>query len=504
LKKFCFKILFILLSILTFNKSFADYNFNNNCKKAYSYSINLDFINAKQIIITEKNNYPENLIPYYLDNIIDFLSIICSENPDLFYTLKSNKQKRIELLEKGNTQSPYYRYCLAEVYLQWATARIIFDEYLTAAYEINKAYKLLKKNNELFPYFTPNLKSLGILHALIGSIPDDYKWIMSIIGFEGTIEQGVNQLAIVLKSSLINDSYKHLSAETLFYLAYVSLNLNNDRDDVINIIKFVESDKTINDFVKTSALVNFCVANMYLRTKYNSDKAIQILSDFNPCKNCFSFTYRYYANGLARLNRLDKNADAYFNIFLTENNGLNFIKSCYQKLAWHCLINNDTLGYYKNMGKVKTMGNNKSEDDIQALAEAESNEIPNIILLKARLLFDGGYYKRAIDVLNTFDIKKPNTSNKDILEYTYRRARIYHEYGDTTQAVFYYLKTIELGETDISYYAANACLNLGFIYEVQNNKDLAISYFKKAMSLNNTEYKYSINQKAKAGLNRIK
>ncbi len=498
-----FKILSISLLFISYHNLYAHYEFNNNCKKAYKEIINLDFFKAKQSIANEKNNNPDNLIPYYLDNTIDFLSIITSENLNLFNTLKSNKQKRITALENGNQKSPYYRYCLAEVYLQWAAARIIFDEYLTAAYEINKAYKLLKKNNEEFPSFVPNLKSLGILHALIGSIPDDYKWVLNIIGFNGTIKQGMNQLAIVLKTSLTIEDYNHLCAEALFYLAYVSLNLNNNKEDVITLINFVEANKSINELVNTSALVNFGVANLYIRTKHDNDKGIQILSDYIPCKDCFSFNYRYYANGLARLNRLEKNSDLYFNLFLKDYKGQNFIKSCYQKLAWLCLLNNDTTGYFKNIENVKTLGNANTDDDIQALTEAENNTIPNIILLKARLLFDGGYYQKALDLFNNINIYDMGTSKKDNIEYFYRLARIYHEKGDLSKAVLNYLKTIELGEEEMYYFAANACLNLGFIYETQNKNDLAVTYFNKAMSLKNTEYKNSINQKAKSGLNRI-
>ena len=497
--KFYFIIVFFIFSRL----SFANYNFNSNCKQAYYEIINLNFIQAKVIIANEKKVNPDNLIIQYLNNTIDFLSIVSSEDPAIFNTLKSNKDQRIDLLENGDKKSPYYRYCLAEVYLQWAASRIIFDEYATAAYEINKAYRLLKKNNEEFPSFVPNLKSLGLLNSLIGSIPDDYKWVVKIIGCDGTLEQGINQLAIVLRTSLQNEEYAYLNAEALFLMAYVSMNLENKRDNVLALIKFVESNKRISELIKSSALVNFGVANIYIRTKINSDKGIGILTDFSPCNNCFRFNYRNYANGLARLNRLDKDADTYFESYLKDYKGQNFIKATYQKIAWYCIINADTLGYLKNMSKIKLYGKSNTDDDKLALSEAKSNILPNVVLLKARLLFDGGYYQKALSLLEGTTPETTFKSKKEILEYYYRIARIYHEKGDTIFAITNYFTTIKMGADEIYYYAANASLQLGLIYENQHKNELAKEFFTKAMNLKNTEYKNSIDQKAKAGLARL-
>lgn len=500
--KFIYLIIPALFSMLQI-KSYASYDFNTSCKEAYNAIIDLNFIKAKNLIQKEKNTNKENLIPYYLDNMIDFLSIACSEDKVLFNTLKSNKDKRITLFEEGAHASPYYRYCLAEVYLQWAVARIIFDEYVTAAYEINKAYRLLTKNKEEYPGFIPNLKSLGVLHAVIGSIPDNYKWIAGIIGAQGSINEGLNELSIVLKASLKNKEYEHLTAEALYYIASICINLKNDRSDVVSIINFVESNDNIKQLSESSALVNFGVANLYIRTKYNNNKGIEILETFKPCTHCFTFNYRYYALGLSKLTRLDTDAEDYFHIFLKDNKGINFIKSAYQKLAWQCILNGDTVGYLSNMQKIKTTGFAYTEDDKQALTEAETGVIPNIQLLKARLLFDGGYYRKALNALDSAGHIVNGTNKQLELEYLYRKARIHHENGDTSLAVTHYLKTIEKGKNETYYYAANASLQLGYIYEARKDTTMAIKHYNNAIQMKNTDYRYSISQKAKAGLNRL-
>ncbi|OQA01092.1 MAG: hypothetical protein BWY70_00499 [Bacteroidetes bacterium ADurb.Bin408] len=343
-----------------------------------------------------------------------------------------------------------------------------------------------------------------MLHAVIGSIPDNFKWITGIIGAQGTIKEGLNELSIVLKASLKNKEYEHLTAEALYYIASICINLKNDKRDVMSIISFVESNDNTMHLTSSSALVNFGVANLYIRTKHNNDKGIEIMEAFKPCAHCFPFNYRHYALGLSKLNRLDSDATNCFNTFLQETKGINFIKSAYQKLAWQCILNNDTLGYLSNMQKVKVKGTARTEDDEQALTEAKIGIIPNVHLLKARLLFDGGYYREALAALDSAGSLINDTNKQLELEYYYRKARIHHDNGDTSLAVTNYLKTIEQGKNETYYYAANASLQLGYIYEIRKDTTMAVKHYENSLKMKNTDYRYSISQKAKAGLNRLK
>ena len=95
----------------------------------------------------------------------------------------------------------------AEIQLQWAFTRIKFKQYFLAAYELQKAYTLLKKNVELYPDFFLNKKNLGILKILIGSIPDEYSWILNIIGLEGNVNNGFDNLYQLLNIFKNNERY---------------------------------------------------------------------------------------------------------------------------------------------------------------------------------------------------------------------------------------------------------------------------------------------------------
>ena len=60
--------------------------------------------------------------------------------------------------------------------------------------EANKAYNLLKRNEAEFPDFILNKEGLGMLHILIGSIPDQYQWIFKTFSMRGILKKGMEEL----------------------------------------------------------------------------------------------------------------------------------------------------------------------------------------------------------------------------------------------------------------------------------------------------------------------
>ncbi|MCB0805349.1 MAG: tetratricopeptide repeat protein [Bacteroidales bacterium] len=474
------------------------YDFNQNCRTAYAEIISLKFDAGQKLIDKEKNMHPENNIPYLLQNYIYFLTAFIGENEDEFDILDGKKDNLLDRLEDGDESSPYYRYCLAQANLQWAVARTKFKEYFTATFEINRAYRMLEKNQEEFPDFLPNLVNLGLLHTMIGTIPDNYGWAKRMVGIEGTVEQGVNEILKVLHAALNNEEYSHYKAECLFYLSFIQMNLMSDKDKTMEYLALIEKDGISN----SNPLAAYGIARIYMANGMN-DKAIDILLNRPQGPNYYPFYYLDYLAGLAKLHRLDDDAYKYLFKYVINFNGVNYIKDAYQKIAWHYFVHGESEKYKEYIAKVKEYGNDIVDADKQAEREAENGILPNFHLLRARLLFDGGYYEQAMKELTVNTRENFLTNDRDTLEYTYRLGRIYDAWERPDDAVRYYKRTIELGSESEYYYAANAALKLGNIYENQQKFDLALRYYNEAQSMENKEYRNSINQKAKAGVNRV-
>ena len=187
--------------------------------------------------------------------------------------------------------------------------------------------------------------------------------------------------------------------------------------------------------------------------------------------------------------------------YIKEFRGVNYIKDAYLKIAYYYLLQNDAEKYAYFIKQVKTRGNTVDEKDRQALSEANDTK-PDIDLLKARFYFDGGYYSKALAQLLSKDVNSLKLT-RDRTEYYYRMGRIYDKTDKFSGAVLNYQRAINFGKTTHYYYAANAALSIGRLYETKRDYKKAAEYYNQAIDMKDHEYKNSIDDDAKAGLKRI-
>jgi tetratricopeptide (TPR) repeat protein len=489
-------ILFVFLCVS--NAAKASFTFNDNCKLAYTDMMCLRFDGAAARMQSEKKINPDNQVPYIIENYIDFLKVLIGEEEKDFNFLKSKKEQRLRKLAAEGKDSPWYLYSQSLIYLQSGVARIKFGEYVSAGLDINRAYRLLIENQRKFPDFVMNKACLGILHCLIGTVPVKYKWAINSLQFEGTIPVGNSEITSAYRQLASDPQLSFLLPETVFLLTFVTLNLSADIPAALSLVeKFNASN--LKSIINESPLLIYSYANIYSRAGEN-DKVIQLITDCPRTPDMYHFHYLNYMLGVAKLNRLDKDACYPLLSFLGSFKGKNYIRSAYMHLAWYYLIQNEPQQYNLYIERIKLRGNDQVDNDREALAFAIKNSKPDMNLLKARLLFDGGYYARARQELDGFK----STDVKSGLEYIYRLGRIYHNWGKTDEAISYYAETIKKGENLPYYFAANSSLQLGIIFEKRNDFMQAKKYYLKVLDMNFDEYQFSITNKAQAGLNRIK
>lgn len=485
-----------LLFLLFYKSIFASFDMNENIERSYSHILNLNFDKANALLSKEKSSNPNNgFIPLY-NNYIDFLTILITEDVDYFESHKDFKVSRIDLLDGNDASSPYYLYAKAEITLQWAFSRLKFEQYVVAAYEIIKAYKLLEENKQKFPEFTLNNKGLGLIHSLLGAVPKDLYWIIHLAGINGGVSLGLKEL-----DELLNDNrFIMYEEEVLFLLSFLHINLENN-------------DVLINDFLdrignryKDNILLNFTACRL-LHNLGKNDDCIAILQSRKDNNQTIAFYYLDYLEGMSYLYMLDlKNAKRKFEYFIENFRGVNYIKSTYHKLAWIAFLqneHNDKLAYFQ---KVILEGNAVIDEDKVALHNAKKGVIKkdnlNFRLLRSRLLYDGGYYEDARLEISYIEIQNINLDFQD--EYFYRLARIESKLSsEDTTVINYYQKAFEVGQNFNNYYAPMSALQIGLIYERKRDTKRAASYFNKCLSISGFDYQRGIHQKAKAGLARI-
>lgn len=488
------KKIFCVIALLFFssNLAFSYFEFTANYEKAYYEIICLRFQNARTLIDKEKIAQPDNLISIYLENYIDFLTVFLNENENEFRKLEPKKEIRLSKIVNEKPNSPYYLYLQAELEIQWAFARLKFGEYVKAAYELYKAYTLLEQNILKYPNFKPNVKSMGLMQIITGSIPDKYKWGANLMGFSTDAEEGINDFVNLLK--IPPTEYKYIDMEVKVLLSFILMNSGKNDHSAWKYIN-------LNDADYQSLLCRYTkVAECMIKGK--NDEAILIFNKPLTNDNYFEFQFLYYLNGLLKLRRLDDDSYVYFEKYMQNFKGFNYIKASNQKLAWYYLIKDDIPKYQYYITLCKENGYENISDDKQAMAEAVSGQIPNKNLLKAGLLSDGSYFEKASECLNAIN---PSTLSlvKEQVEYTYRWGRILHETGKLDEAISYYNETLNTGSELSYYFAATSAFYLGKIFEAKADIKKAKFYYNMCLSMYNHENKSLIDQKVQRELKRL-
>lgn len=461
---------------------------------AYQATLNLQFEKANELLNKTRLESSNNACVALIENYQDFLQIFILEEESVFKAKEPNRKTRLKQLEALPDDEPFKNWSLAVVHLQWAFSRLKFNEYYTAAFEIRKAYFLLKENQKQFPEFAPNLLGTGLLNAILGTVPPEYNWILNLASMEGSIQQGRRQLWQLAALAGEDENLAIWLPEILFYLSFIEINLN--ADPLASQLVLEELDKIENK----TPLILYAEANLLMRSAKNEDARLLLeLRDKLETDIPFYYLDYLYAETLSR--ELNQNAILYYRKYESRFKGLNYKADALRKIAWMDLIRGDTSDYLQDLMAVTKYSKVQVDADKQAVYDAENQIIYHPALLRSRLLFDGGFLIESGAVLDS--ILPSGLQENDLIEYHYRQGRVADRLHQTDKAIQQYNQTILLGERMPFYYAANAALKLGELYELQNNFDLAVEAYKKCLRMKPDNYRVSIHQKAKAGLNRL-
>ena len=192
----------------------------------------------------------------------------------------------------------------------------------------------------MFPDFLPNRKGLGVLHSIIGFIPDEYKWMAKLIGMKGDLKQGVSELMSILTETKQQPEFSYMKDETIYLLSIIELNFLRDEE------KMKALKDSISKEDNSNPLVVFSKALISMRTG-NNDEAINVLEKRPLGKEYYPFTYLEYQLGMAYLDKLSPKANIHFENFLKDFKGVNFIIAANNKLAWSALVAGDISKYHQ-------------------------------------------------------------------------------------------------------------------------------------------------------------
>lgn len=464
------------------------WKFSPELQKAYQSVLNLETDQAYSELaaLGSKTNAYHKM---YVESFCETLDVLISEDEIKFQKIENNFKARFKYLD-SQKESAETLFLKAELNLQRGFNFLNLGQELNAVWAIRTAYSQTEDCQKKFPDFIPIKKTSGVIQVMIGSVPDKYSWFMSLLGMKGSVSKGQQQL------QELRQSVSSLNIEaTILYFTIKGL-INQQHEEATHGMLKVLEEQPYN------RLTLFLAVNMLMKNS-QSEKALALIKTLDEHPQGLAMYYIDYLRGEILLQKGEYNsAINSYTMFINHYKSVNFKKDSYYKIALCYWLLNKQEEARKNFELAKKTGKEVAEPDRYATAQLKEDIFPNSKLLKVRLYTDGGYYEDAAKVLQSIDPVKLQTE-KEKVEYNYRKARLADKMGDTFTAKLYYSRTVTLSGTQPWYFAPNAALQLGYIYKINNDIPAAKKYFELALSYKSHAYKNSIDSKAKSALDRL-
>lgn len=487
------RIILIVLIFFTINqKVSAVYEVTENCRNAWMLLMDLEIEDAKDLLAEEIKINPDNYYAYYLDQTCDAFDLLINSGDDAYEAFMENYEKKRIIMDDKDKDSPYYLSCDAEMDLQVGIFRIINGYRFSGLRKAFSAYKNTYRNLQKYPEFKPSLKLDGFFNIAVSNLPPFVKWAVSTFGVSSDADYGFEVLRNNYK---LQKHIEGLNAEAALYII-LSAKLNKTPEIVYEFVNSLDSN------ISKTFLHTYFRANIAFRTGKN-EEAFNSLNQIDiKTKPKGDIIYSYLMAKIL-LHKLDFNAGYYFDRYLSYFHKQEYLKEMNYKLGLHYLLNNDKQKFDKHKEITLEEGNDINERDREVLYDAKLDYIPDIELLKAHLLLDGGYFKRYCAAIKTYEAKN-RTFLAYRLEYHFLEGKYNEASNNNKFAIEHFKKVIELGSDEDYYFASESALHLGSIYEKLKQNANARKYYDKSLDLYENDYYEYIEDKANKALRLLK
>ncbi len=440
---------------------------------------------------------------YALKSTCAFWKFVLSEKPadyDALVQLSDLAHARIETYLNAHKHDRRSKalatYFLAEHHLQLGAANARRQSFASAAIHFHKAKGLYKDALELDSTFYDAAKGVGFIEFFSSLIPDSYKWLASVFGYEGTREEGLRKLA------LARDKGIYTRRESAYYLAMLNYLFFN---------RYAEAETELLALAQrypNSIALNYTLGSFYFKLKKTDLAEHYLRCAINDGGNNNEFS-AYALFRLAELQfRLNQFAEAnasYRRYLSILDLDLYHAQTHYKLGLCSELLGNreEALSHYK-----QAVSSTDNPDELHARRKAKEffsrpvsqNEKQ---LLLARNHFDSGNYDAALSVLMSLLQQEGSLKDDERAELYYRLARVYDETGKQSEAIEFYRKCYAVKALRERHFAPQSRLHLGRLYARQGEKAKAMEEFEKASRYVSFDFEKELRREVKLELAKL-
>jgi len=431
---------------------------------------------ARKILAEEKQKTPDNSYIIFLEHYCDVIEIIILEDEAKYEKFREAFYERRDIMDEEDESSPYHLMLEAEMYFHLGLSYLKFDNRLKGAKKVFSSYKMIKENEELFPDFIYDDKLAGIYDMVFANIPPVIRWAAKIIGIRGDMERGFERIKQYHNDVVDIDGY----AEESILVINFGYKLTWNEPGGYQFLKDLDPR------FYESILISYFYANL-ASFSAETDLALELLRGIDKTRMEIKFYGMDYLTGRCKLFRLDIDADEYLLRYLENFPGKDYKKDICNRLSWHYFIHSDRPQYLRYKSMLSRVGDDLRDRDREAIIENNLPYDPFPGLLRARLLFDGGYYERAENEMKQIAWSELEWLHFQ-LEYKYRLGRIFQKTDRIDKAIAELNWVVNKGRDEDNTFATRATLALGEIYNEQGEKEKAIYCYELCLDLYDSDH----------------
>jgi hypothetical protein len=465
--------------------------FDGQYGKAYRLALKLKADSARMLTSTQSLNPEIEAQRLLIHSLTDMIENLVREDDEPLPSYFDRLEERLDYLQNIRKPGPWARHALAECFQHRAIAQGRYGQNIRAGISFAKAYFKTKELVKDYPDFLPAQKSYGIYLMVVGLMPSNDNFLLRWVGFSGNVDQGI----VTLKRCVDTPNAQQAEATLLYCLAqmYIRDQPENGRALLLQYI-----GNQADDLAAMTLL-----ASVY-KEGHQNGRGLAAIKAIKKDKSHLPFYYPLLLEGELYLNDIETDsAVVKLEKYLSVCSRKRLVKQLHFKLflAYHLL--GDSTNANANFYAIGNEGEVGTDGDRYALYFYNRGLIPDKRLIRARLLYDGGYDARAQAALDSINPGSLKTLN-ELTELQYRRARLAQRAKDTVSAKRLFTLTISTAGDDPSYYAPMSCLQLGRIALAEKRFVDAQAYYERAKTYPKHEYKTGLNERANAGLKRVK
>jgi tetratricopeptide (TPR) repeat protein len=393
---------------------------------------------------------------------------------------------------------PWKRYLRAETALLRVIARAKTGSHTRAAWAARSAFGRYEDlaENPRSPARADALMGRGLLHTVVGALPEPWRGLLSFLGFDGSVTQGRAELAQAATQSRLHQ----LPAGLMLALVDLALFRNAEKARQ----RLARWHRKRPKSLLVAHLYGLALLNTHRATEAARVLRAALERAATPAYFYLEYLDYYCARALFRTDDFE-GAARHYRRYLSRHDGAALRAKAHLRLGEALEMQGrrrEALRHYRKVGTARDFDSDRAARRGAAKRLDAPMTPRQRTLLLGQNAYDAGRYARA-DSLLTRVFEAPDATAVEQGEAAYRRGRVYQAQKRWSKARRAYRFAMRHPGDPKAKWAPWSQFYLGEIHEAQGRPAKARTAYRKALDYEDFDYAQSLEQSARSALARL-